>query len=497
MSLSIVGLLVLAVATPSALPPEIDAYLAKAVEDWEIPGMAVAVVHRGRVTAKAYGVRSLDRPEPIDLHTIFDTASISKSFTATLVAMLVDDGKLAWDEPVKTYLPRLDLGDPYLTANATLRDFLSHRTGLAPGNALWKLTARTRPEIVDRLRCVPRGAPFRTTQTYSNLGYTVVGEAIEAVGGASWEELMRRRILEPLELRDSVADYDEAMRRPNHAEGHTWRAGAQRALRPETRRAGVAPAASVMASIADMARWCWFHLGGGELDGKRPVSAATLRETQSPQVIIPTTPEMRKAREVELFGAYGMGWNVMDFHGHPLLWHTGSGDGQMAYVGLLPADDLAVVVLINTWAAGFIHVTLASWLFDAYLGFETRDRSGEARQRHLASLSMQPTEGERLLATAAAGAPPRPLASYAGTYEACAWGPIHVRLEAVGLTLQFGEGDIADLRYHDGDRFVTVWRDPLYRAERMTLVELSTAEDGTRRLKMTIWRDEIEAVAPK
>lgn len=121
--------------TPSTdFPPEVDAYLSKALRDWEIPGMAVAVVHEGKIRAKGYGVRELGRPEPVDVHTLFDSASLTKSFTSTLVAMLVEEGKMKWDEPIKSYLPALDLGDPYLTEHATVRDFLSHRTGLAPTN---------------------------------------------------------------------------------------------------------------------------------------------------------------------------------------------------------------------------------------------------------------------------------------------------------------------------------------------------------------------------
>lgn len=234
---------------------------------------------------------------------------------------------------------------------------------------------------------------------------------------------------------------------------------------------------------------------GGELEGKRFVSAASLAETHSPQVVIATTPEMRAARQVEFFAAYGMGWNVMDYRGHPMLWHSGSGDGQMAYMALLPKDDLAVVVLVNTWAADFVHGALASWLLDVYLGLEPRDWSGEALVRHRTALA-QGNEVQALLASAAAAVnPPRPLASYAATYESCPWGPIHVRVENEGLILQMGDGEVADLRYRDGDNFVAVWRDPLYREERTTLVELS-APEGKRRLRMSVFRDDIEAVAP-
>lgn len=479
---------------PSRFPPNVDAYLTKALRDWEIPGMALAVVHRGQISAQGYGVRELGRPELVDVHTVFDSASLTKSFTATLVATLVDEGKMKWDEPIRSYLPALALGDPYITEHATVRDFLSHRTGLAATNSLWKLTALSRSEVMPRLRCLRQAAPFRSTQVYNNLGYMVVGEAAAAAAGASWEELVRRRLLEPLKLGDTVAGYEEGMTRPNHAASHALIDGAQRPLHRERQRGPIAAAGSVLSSAADLARWAKLHLKGGELEGKRFVSAASLAETHSPQVVIATTPEMRAARQVEFFAAYGMGWNVMDYRGHPMLWHSGSGDGQMAYMALLPKDDLAVVVLVNTWAADFVHGALASWLLDVHLGLEPRDWSGEALARHR-SESAQENEVQKLLAAAAAaGAPPRPLASYAATYESCPWGPIHVRVENGGLILQMGDGEVADLRYHQGDSFVAVWRDPLYREERTTLVELSAAE-GKRRLRMSVFRDDVEAVA--
>ncbi|HVG09052.1 MAG TPA: serine hydrolase [Thermoanaerobaculia bacterium] len=479
---------------PSPFPPNVDAYLAKALRDWEIPGMAVAVVHHGRISAQGYGVRELGRPEPVDVHTVFDSASLTKSFTSTLVATLVDEGKMKWDEPVRSYLPALALGDPYVTEHATVRDFLSHRTGLAATNSLWKLTALSRSEVMSRLRCLRQAAPFRSALVYSNLGYMVVGEAAAAAGGASWEELVRRRLLEPLKLSDTVASYEEGMTRPNHASSHSLIGGAQRPLHRETQREPIAAAGSVLSSAADLARWAALHLGGGELEGKS-FGAESLAETHSPQVVIATTPEMRSARQVEFFAAYGMGWNVMDYRGHSMLWHSGSGDGQMAYMALLPKDDLAVVVLVNTWAADHVHGALASWLLDVYLGLEPRDSSGEALARHRSELA-KGNEVQALLASAAAAVdPPRPLASYAATYESCPWGPIHVRVENGGLVLQMDKGEVADLRYHHGDSFVAVWRDPLYREDRTTLVELSAA-DGKRKLRMSVFRDDIEAVAP-
>ena len=486
------------------VPPEVDAYLAKALHDWDIPGMAVAVVQGDTIVAKGYGVRELGKPGAVDENTLFDSASLTKSFTSTLIATLVDEGKMGWDDPVRRHLPKLDLGDPYLTEHATVRDFLSHRTGLEPANTSWLLTAIQRPEVLSRARCLNPASPFRADMVYSNIGYTIAGEAAAAAGGASWERLIHDRLIVPLGLRSTVASYQEVEKIPNHASPHVWIDGVQRPIRRETQRATIAPAGSVQSSVADLARWIRLHLSGGVLDGKRVVSEANLEETHSPQVIIPTTAAMRESRLVELFAAYGMGWNVMDYRGHKMLWHSGSGNGQIAYMALLPKEKLGVVVQVNTWAAPFVHGALVSYLLDVYLGVPFRDWSAEALARVPKMREEERKAREELVAGARpASEAPKPLASYAGRYEDCLYGPILVRLEDGGLTLQMGEGQKADLLYiRDGDGdgdgaggFVVRWRDPLFRDERSA--RLSFEDDqGSLKLAFQIGRDRVTARRP-
>jgi CubicO group peptidase (beta-lactamase class C family) len=172
--------------TAGSLSPAADAYLEKARKDWNIPGLAVAVVHGDTTIAKGYGVREMGKPERVDENTVFDAASLTKSFTATLAAMLVDEGKMKWDDPIRRYLPDLALPDSYLDENATLRDFLSHRTGLESANMMWLMTAIPRAEVLRRMRCLKPAAPFRTGMVYSNVGFTVAGEAIAAAAGTSY-----------------------------------------------------------------------------------------------------------------------------------------------------------------------------------------------------------------------------------------------------------------------------------------------------------------------
>jgi hypothetical protein len=271
--------------------------------------------------------------------------------------------------------------------------------------------------------------------------------------------------------------------------------GVQRPIARETKRASTAPAGGVQTSAADLARWMRFHLNDGVLDGRRFVSDSAMREMHSPQVIIATTPEMRRARLVEFFAAYGMGWQVMDYRGHLLLWHSGNGDGQIAYMALLPRERLGVAVLVNTWAAPFVHGALASRILDFYLGVDSlRDWSGEALARAQRMLSADTERWRQLEGELVPGShPPRPLASYVGTYADSLFGDLVVRLERGGLTLQMGRGEVADLAHHHGDTFLVRWRDPLFREEFATLVEFTADGAAVRRLSTRINRDSIVA----
>jgi CubicO group peptidase (beta-lactamase class C family) len=480
---------------PAGFPAELDAYLARALREWEIPGMAIAVVRNDSVlVAKGYGVKELGRPGLVDENTVFDVASLTKSFTATAVAMLVDEGRMRWDDPVVQHLPDLVLSDPYLTRNATVRDFLSHRTGLFASNMLWYPTAVDRPEVLRRMRYVRAVAPFRTGMVYSNVGYTVAGEAAARAAGTSWEELIRQRILNPLGMTSTVSRYGATERMPNVASAHALIGGVQRPIRRETQRSSIAPAGDVQSTVTDMAVWMRFHLANGVIDGRRLVSDSSMQEMHSPQAIIATTPAMRQARQVEFFAAYGLGLQIMDYRGHPVLWHSGNGDGQIAYMALLPKERLGVVVLVNTWAAPFVHGALVSYILDVYLGLEPRDYSGEALARVPGMRRADDEARRRLMEGVVPGsAPPLPLSAYAGTYVDSLYGELAVRVEGRGLVLRMDGGQQADLLHLEDDTFVVRWRDEILREFFGTRVEFGAASDCVRGLQMRLNRDSISA----
>ena len=476
-------------------PAELDRYIAKVLADWQIPGLAIAVVRNdSTLVAKGYGVRRLGSPEPVDEHTVFDIASLAKSFTATAAAILVDRGKLRWDDPVRRHLPQLVLPTEDLTASATVRDFLSHRSGLESANMMWVLTAVDRGEVLRRVRHLRVSAPLRAEMLYSNVGYTVAGEAAAAAAGVTFEDLLRDLVIRPLGLSSTTWTYEQAGRMPNVASAHATIAGRQQPIRRETQRHSTAPAGAVQSSMSDMTRWMRLHLNRGVLDGTRFVSDSAMREMQSIQVRIPTTPGMRAARMVEdTVVGYGLGLQVMDYRGHTMRWHTGNGNGQIAYMALLPRERLGVTVVVNTWSAPFVHAALVNRILDTYLGYEPRDWAAEALARIPGMRRAEDSAARVMNEMKSATPPPLPLERYAGRYDEPLFGPVIVRVEGPGLTLQMGEGQVADLEFHGGNAFLTRWRDPLYRENFGSHVYFEGEDNTIARLRTRINRDEFTA----
>ena len=494
---TITGLMMVAVAPALAQTAEIDAYVNKVLKDWQLPGIAIAVVRNDSVLmAKGYGVREIGKPDRVDEHTVFDAASLTKSFTATAVAMLVDDGKVEWDDPVRRYLPEIELGDPYLTTNVTLRNLLAHPTGLQAGNFLFRFTGYDRPEILSRVRHLRREIPFRSGLVYSNVGYTIAGEASARAHGTTWESLIRRRILEPLGLRDThLWSEGDPWMAGNVARPHAVIDGVQQPARGRDNRASTGPAGAVQSSVWDLARWMRFQLGDGTFEGRRLVSDTALREIQSPQVIVPTPAWFREARQLEHHASYGMGWQVWDYRGHPLLWHSGNGNGQIAYMAILPKDRLGVVVLVNSWRAPIIHGAIANRIIDAYLGFPPRDYSAELLRNDSTAQRRAREARAQLEASRVSGTrPSRPLEDYAGVFVDSLYGPFTIRFERDSLTLQMGRGEVADLRHWHYDTFLVRWRVPLFRQEFSTLAAFALDPAGKpTSFRMRLNRDFVSA----
>lgn len=320
------------------------AYLEQRLEaariDGHVPGMAIAIVKDDQlIYAHGFGVSDMDNNTPVTPETVFAIGSSTKAFTSTLVGMLVDEGKMDWDDPVTRHLPdfQLQIDAAEDAEVVTIRDLLAHRTGFARMGILWGANTITRAQVLGYATKALPVAPFRAEFHYNNVTYMAAGEASAKAAGVSWEQLVASRLLEPLGMTHTTLDYAGAQADPAFSLGYTWRDDLD-AFEPAPMRdlGAIAPAGSINSSVVDMANWLRFHLANGEFEGQRLVSEATLTQTKTSQIeLAPGSID------------YGMGWMLREWQGHALVEHGGNIDGFAASVAMLPDDGLGMVLLTN------------------------------------------------------------------------------------------------------------------------------------------------------
>lgn len=447
--------------------------LAEAVRQaFDVPGLAVAVVRDGQVVvAKGYGMRALGEPAPVDAATRFGIASNSKLFTATALAILVDEGRIAWDDPVVRHLPAFALSDPWVTSQLTVRDLLVHRSGLGLGAGdllWWPASTWTRREIAHRLRYVPLATSFRSAYAYDNVLYLVAGELIEAVTGLTWERFVTERLLKPVGMTGSTPNHSDAAAGGNTAATHARVEGRLRPVPPMTSD-NTNPAGGIMSGASDMARWLVTQLDSGRApDGTRVFPAAQVRELWQVVTPIPVRdgpPELAAVRP--RFLGYGLGVNVRDYRGERLLTHTGGLPGYVSLVMLFPDRRTGVAVLTNA-ESGAAFNALGHAIADAALGAPRTDWVGTWRRLELRGDSALAAELARGAASRdTASRPSRPLAAYVGRYEDPWYGSVTVTRAGDTLRVRFDhtpalEGTLEHWQY---DTFVARWTDRTLRAD--------------------------------
>jgi CubicO group peptidase (beta-lactamase class C family) len=486
LALSVLALWMLAPAAGAQRAPlqGLDAYVARAVRDWRVPGLAIVVVKDGDVAfMQSYGVRELGKPEPVTVHTKFGNMSTTKAFTAMLVAMMVDSGVVRWDDPVTAHVPGFQLADPYSTRELTVRDLLTHRVGFPDPYYLWAVdTAARFDDIVRRLRLVRPASSLRSRFAYNNVTYALAGEVAARAAGTTWQALMRRRIYGPLGMTESYAD-GRALRAAGVAD-----VTAPHGIVNDTVRVlpaspsdvdPVAAAGSMFSTAADMARWLRFLLDSARVGGRRLVSARNFAELFTAQQIVPPEEFYPTARLTRPhFQTYGMGWFLEDYRGEFVAFHTGSIEGRSAIVGLIPERRLGVAVMTNLDHSELRHALMYT-VFDRYLGpgpGAGRDWSAEMRAMYRALADSAAARRRAREARRVGGTSPTlPLAAYAGTYADSLFGTTAVRLDGQRLTLRMG-GQAADLEHWQYDVFRARWRDPFQGTD---YVSFSLDPDGT------------------
>ena len=436
-----------------------DDYVNKAIKDWGVPGVAIAVIKDDKIVlAKGYGVRELGKPAPVDERTMFAIGSSSKAFTAAAIAMLVDDGKLKWDDPATKYLPGFQLYDPYATREMTVRDLLSHRIGLERGDQLWYASPYNRDEILRRIRYLKPSSSMRSRFGYQNIMYLAAGQVVPSVTNKSWDDFLRDRLFLPLGMTATNTSITPLAALEDVAAPHIKLDDKVTAV-PYRMIDNIGPAGSINSNAVDMAQWVRLHFSDGMSGGKRLISSAALEEMRTPQTIIRLEGAMKRLYPEAHFLSYGLGWFLSDFRGRKLVEHGGAIDGMRALVAMMPEEKIGVVILTNLGGT-IAPQPLAYKIFDAYLGAQPRDWSAEMLKsmktlEEQAKAAGAKAEAERVKGTS----PSQPPEKYAGDYESEMFGGAKIANENGKLKVQFGPNYTGDLEHWHYDVFRITWRD--------------------------------------
>jgi CubicO group peptidase (beta-lactamase class C family) len=477
-------------------PPDLDAYVAASMKTFDVPGMAVAIVKDGKIlVAKGYGVRKLGDATPVDEYTMFGIGSNTKAFTTAALATLVDEGKLSWDDPVYQRLPGFVMYDPYVSHEMTIRDLLTHRSGMGLGEGdllFWPHSTYSREEIIYKLRFMKPASSFRSHYAYDNLLYMTAGQIIPAVTGTSWDDYIRQHIFTPLGMTHSNVTNANIKPSDNVAYPHSRMDGKLQVIHFEVLD-NAGPAGAINSCAADMAKWVQLQLNRGkyadhdgtEKDGTgkagRLFTEQRSKEMWSPQTILPTgDPPPGLAGLKTNFADYALGWGLRDYHGRKLVGHTGGVAGFVSRVMLVPEENLGVVVLTNAEESGAFDSILYHVL-DHYFRLPPTDwisafkTVNDAEEKDAAE-AMKKAEAAR----AADSKPSLPLEKYAGAYSDAWYGPITIRTEngnsALVITFDHTPTMIGDLQHWQHDTFKAHWRD---RTIEDAFVTFTLNPDGT------------------
>ncbi|MEK6408637.1 MAG: serine hydrolase [Acidobacteriota bacterium] len=436
---------------------DFDEYVNKALKDWDVPGLAIAVVKNDQVVfAKGYGVRKLGDPAAVDAKTLFAIGSSSKAFTSASIAMLMDEGKLKWDDPATKYLPGFQLFDPYVSREITVRDLLCHRSGLERGDFLWYGTSYSRDEILRRVRYLKPTWSLRSTFGYQNIMYLAAGQIVAGVSGKSWDDFIRERIFKPLGMTSSSTSINDLKNSGDVATPHAKIDGKVEII-PWRKIDNIAPAGSINSNVVDMAQWVRLQLGEGSYKGQRLISSGGAKEMHTAQTVIRMEPPWTLFYSDAHFLNYGLGWFLHDHRGRKVVEHGGNIDGMSAMVAMIPEEKLGLVILTNMNGTP-LPGAIASRVYDLYLGVQPRDYSADLLKIYGAFLeqgrqAQKKNEESRVKGTS----PTLSLDKYTGPYKDEMYGDAKVTFEngKLVLTTPGFEGDLEHWNY---DTFRVTWR---------------------------------------
>lgn len=425
---------------------EFDPYVEQAMKDWRVPGLAIAIVKGDQVVyLKGFGHRDIEKRLPVTPDTLFAIGSATKAFTSFAVGLLVDDGALDWETPARHYLPRFELADPVATAQVTLTDMLSHRTGLPRHDLLWyNNNTLSRAELVRRMAHLEFSAPIRSKWQYNNLMYMAAGHVIEVVSGQSWEDFTRARILKPLGMKRTNFSAREMQRDRNHATPYTENDDREVEAIPQRSIDTVGPAGSINSTVRDVAQWMRVHLNGGRLGEKVMISAARIETMHAPHMPFGGKPEFDEFTR----SSYGLGWVGDTYRGYTRIQHGGNIDGLTARVTLFPDDGIGSVILVNKGGSPLPGL-LSLDILDRLKGLEPVDWSQKMlkrRDRSEAASDQAKTRKEEM--RTAGTRPAHDFSNYAGVYDHPGYGELVVEQRGDKLAVVYNDMPMSLKHWH-------------------------------------------------
>jgi CubicO group peptidase (beta-lactamase class C family) len=448
---------------PSFVKDSIDLYVEKALNDWKIPGVSVAIVKDGKtVFIKGYGVKEWGGNDKVDENTLFMIGSNTKAFTATAVAMLHAEKKLSLDDKVQKWLPGFKMYDPWVAKEANLRDLLCHRLGFETfqGDFMYFDSDLTKEQVIEKFGKVKPLYSFRSKWGYTNAAFGIAGEVIQKASGKTWAEFLKEKIFTPLGMNTTLALSKEISSSSNKSAAHTVVDEEIRKI-PYGNIDNIGPAGSISSSAADMVKWVKAQLNNGRLDGTQVIPVVAQQQTWLPHSILGNGGTMYNKGH---FALYGLGWFLEEYSGRKIVSHTGGVNGFVTSVTLVPEEKLGIVVLTNTDQNNF-YEALKWEIMDAYLGNIYRNYS----KTYLGFQSMgkkQDADWLKKKKDTIAGNPSTalPLTAYAGEYTHTIYGKMNIKPENGKLIIRFEhhKGRYGTLEPLGGNRFLCTYSDPLY-----------------------------------
>ena len=438
---------------------EIDEYAQTVLKTHAGPGMAIAVVKDDKVVlAKGYGTRELGKDLPVDENTLFAIASNSKAFTTAALAILVDEKKVNWEDKVSKYLPEFQMYDPWVTNELTVRDLVTHRSGLDTfsGDLLWYDTTYKTDDLLQRVRYLKPVSSFRTRYGYQNLMFVAAGKVVEKASGKPWCSFLRERIFDPLGMANTRCGFGDLG--ANAALPHNESGGKLRALWHENMDAGFG-AVGIWSSVADLSKWVRTQLGKGKFEGKQIFSEAQAWQMHQPYLAQQISEAAWKGNPTRHFTGVGMGWFLYDYQGRKIINHSGGLNGMLSYTVLIPEENAGFIVLSNNESPGF--AIMMNKIRDVLVNAPKRDWNAEAveqtkRGKAAAEEAIKKSDAARVANTK----PSLALSSYAGTYRDQYYGDITITEENGKLVIKMLPAPryVADLEHWHYDTFLVRWR---------------------------------------